>query len=66
METYEKKNENILIVTRNTNSTHIFEESRAEIQTQLEHLELDKIKLETDLEKKIDVLRAKIAILDEV
>jgi len=65
-ETYERKDEDTLIVTRNSNSTHIFEESRAEIQTQLDHLKLDKEKMEIDFQKKIDELENKIAVLDEV
>lgn len=59
--TYEKKDKNTLIVTRTTDETHITEEDRAEIQTEIDHLELDKV----ELEKKIDVLKDKIAILDK-
>lgn len=60
-ETYEKKDENTLTVTRITSETHITEEDRAEIQTQIDHLELDK----SELQKRIDELKAKIVILDE-
>lgn len=59
-ETYAKKDENTLTVTRKVNEAHITEEDRAEIQTQIDHLELDKI----ELQKKIDALKAKIAILN--
>lgn len=61
-ETYEKKDENTLTVTNVVNETHITEENRAEIQTQIDHLEIDK----AELQKKIDDLKAKIAILDKV
>lgn len=63
-ETYEKKDKNTLTVTRNTDETHITEEDRAEIQTQLDHAELDMVKSEADWQKKIDALKAKIALLD--
>ncbi|MCK5608890.1 hypothetical protein KAR91_43860 [Candidatus Pacearchaeota archaeon] len=63
-ETYKKKDENTLTVTRTTDETHITEENRTEIQTKLDHLELDKTKVEIDFEKKIDSLRNKISILD--
>lgn len=61
METYTKKDKDTLTVTRITNETHITEEDRAEIQTQIDHLEFDKI----ELQKKIDGLKTKIAILDK-
>lgn len=64
-ETYVKKDDNTLTVTRTVDETHITEENRAEIQTQIDHLELDKIKLEADLQRDIDVLKVKIAILDK-
>jgi hypothetical protein len=63
-ETYEKKDKNTLTVTRTTDETHITEEDRAEIQTQLDHAELDMVKSQADWQKKIDALKAKIAILD--
>jgi len=59
--TYTKKNKNILTATTITNETHIVEEDRAEIQTEIDHLEIDKV----ELQKKIDIEKAKIAILDE-
>ncbi len=59
-ETYNKKDKDTLTVTRITSETHITEEGRAEIQTQIDHLELDKI----ELQKKIDGLKGKIAVLD--
>ena len=60
METYKKKDKNTLVITRITNETHITEEDRAEIQTEIDHLELDII----EFEKKIDTLKEKIAVLD--
>ena len=63
-ETYKKKDDNTLMVTRTTDETHITEEGRAEIQTQLDHAELDMTRLVADQQKKIDELKAKIAILD--
>ena len=63
-ETYKKKDDNTLTVTRTTDETHITEEDRAEIQTQLDHAELDMVKSQADWQKKIDELKAKIAILD--
>ena len=60
-ETYKKKDANTLTVTRTVDETHITEEGRAEIQTELDHLELDK----SELQKKIDVLKDKIAVLDK-
>ena len=61
VKTYKKKDKNTLEVIRTINETHITEESRAEIQTKLDHLELDK----SELQKKIDVLKDKIAVLDK-
>ena len=63
-ETYKKKDEDTLTVTRTTNETRIVEEDRAEIQTQLDHLELDEAQSVIDFQVKIDILKAKIAILD--
>ncbi len=63
-ETYNKKDKDTLTVTRITSETHITEENRAEIQTQIDHLELDKAKQQADIQKKIDELKAKIAVLD--
>lgn len=60
-ETYEKKDKNTLKVTRIVNETHITEEDRAEIQTQIDHFEIDK----AELQKKIDELKAKISILEQ-
>lgn len=64
-ETWEKIDENNLRVTNNDTNIHIFEESRAEIETQLFHLKADKDKIERDFQDKIGLLEAKIAILDE-
>lgn len=64
-ETYEKKDNNTLTVTRTTDETHIVEEDRAEIQTLLDHAELDMTRLVADQQKKIDRLKAKIAIFDK-
>ena len=61
VETYKKKDVNTLAVTRTTDETHITEETRAEIQTKIDHLELDKSELKTE----IDVLKDKIAVLDK-
>jgi len=63
-ETYVKKDKDILTVTNTTNETHITEEDRAEIQIQIDHLELDKAKQLADTQKRIDELKAKIAVLD--
>lgn len=59
--TYKKKDINTLTVTTTVDEVHVVEEDRAEIQTQLDHLELDKI----EIQKKIDAEKAKIAILDK-
>lgn len=64
-ETYKKKNKDTLTVTRTTDETHIVEENRAEIQTQLDHAELDMAQSEIDWGKKIDALKAKLAVLDK-
>ena len=64
METYKKKNKDTLKVTRTTDETHIVEEDRAEIQTQLDHLELNAAQPVIDFQKRIDILKSKIAILD--
>ena len=58
--TYEKIDDNTLKVTRNDTDIHTFEESRVEIQTQIDHLQLDK----SVISEKIDALEAKVAILD--
>ncbi len=63
-ETYKKKDENTLTVTRTTDETHIVEEDKAEIQTKLDHLELDAAQSVIDFQNKIDILKSKIAILD--
>ncbi len=63
-ETYKKKDKNTLEVTRTTDETHITEEERAEIQTLLDHAELDMTRFVDDQQKVIDELKAKIAILD--
>ena len=60
-DTYAKKDVNTLTVTNTTNETHVTEEDRAEIQTKIDHLELDK----SELQKKIDIEIAKIATLDK-
>ena len=59
-ETYKKIDKDTLEVTRIANETHITEEDRAEIQTQIDHLEIDKV----EIQKKIEALKEKIAILD--
>jgi len=58
--TYKKKDENTLIVTCVENSTKIIEESRDEIQSQLNRLELEK----SEIQKRIDEAQVKITILD--
>ena len=58
--TYGKKDKDTLTVTNIITETHIIEEDRAEIQTRINHLEIDK----GELQKKIDDEKAKIAILD--
>ena len=63
-ETYEKKDKDTLTVTRTTDETHIVEEDRAEIQTKFDHLELKAAQSVIDYQTKIDILKAKIAILD--
>ena len=63
-ETYKKKDENTLTVTRTTDETHITEEDKAEIQTELDHLELDAAQSVIDYQAKIDILKDKIAILN--
>ena len=57
---YKKKDKDTLEVTDTVNETHITEESRVNIQTKLDHLELDKSKIQLE----IDGLKTKIAILD--
>lgn len=64
MFTYVKKNKNTLKVTKVTEETHIVEEDRAEIQTKLDHLELEAAQSVIDFQVKIDELKAKLAILD--
>jgi hypothetical protein len=59
--TYEKINNDTLKVTRNDTDIHTFEKSRAEIQTEIDHLKLNK----SAISEKIDALEALIAILDE-
>ena len=63
-ETYEKINNDTLKVTRNDTDVRIFEESRAELETELFHLKADKDKMERDFRDKIGILKIKIAILD--
>ncbi len=63
--TYSKKDKDTLTVTNTTNETHVTEEDRAEIQTKLDHLELDAAQSAIDFKAKIDALKAKIAILDK-
>ena len=60
-ETYIKKDKDTLTVTKTTNETHIVEEDRVDIQTKLDHKELDKV----ELQREIDELKAKIAELDK-
>lgn len=64
-ETYAKKDKDTLTVTTVSAETHIVEEDRAEIQTQLDHLELDAAQSVIDYQAKIDILKAKIAVLDK-
>lgn len=64
-EEYVKKDKDTLTVTKVTSETHIVEEDRAEIQTKLDHLELDAAKSAIDYQTKIDELKAKIAVLDK-
>lgn len=64
MEIWEKINSNTLKVTNNDTKVNIFEESRSEIETQLFHLKADKDKMEREFQNKIDILDAKIVILD--
>ena len=61
METYRKIDNNTLEITRNDTDIRIFEESRVEIQTQIDHLKLDK----SAILEKIDALEVLITILDE-
>lgn len=65
METYTKKDKDTLTVTKITEETHIVEEDRAEIQTKLDHMELDAAKSAIDFQAKIDALKAKITMLDK-
>ena len=65
IETYKKKDENTLTVTQTTDETHITEEDRAEIQTELDHLELEAVQSVIDYQTKIDILKDKIAVLDK-
>ena len=60
VESYEKKDENTLVVTNVENITKITEETREEIQTQLERLEFSK----SEIQKQIDRVKTKIAILE--
>ena len=64
-ETYTKKDKDTLTVTKITEETHIIEEDRAEIQTKLDHMELDAAQSAIDFQAKINILKAKIAILDK-
>ena len=64
-ETYVKKDDNTLTVTNTVDETHITEKDRAEIQTLLDHAELDMTKFVVDKQKEIDELKAKIAVLDK-
>lgn len=61
MKTYEKKNKNILTITESINETHVTEEDRSKIQTQIDHLKLDR----NAISEKIGFLEGLIAILDE-
>lgn len=63
-ETFEKKDKDTLTVITVTNETHIVEEDRAEIQTKLDHLELDAARSALNYKNQIDELKTKIAILD--
>lgn len=62
--THTKKDKDTLEVTTVTNETRIIEENRAEIQTRIDHLELDEAKSKLDYKNQIGALKAKIAILD--
>lgn len=59
--TYTKKDKDTLTVTAVINETHIVEEDRAEIQTKIDHWELEMV----ELQKKIDAAKAKLAVLDK-
>lgn len=58
--TYKKKSKDTLEITDTINELHITEISRADLQTKLDHLELDKTKVQLD----IDIVKAMIAIFD--
>ena len=62
-ETYKKKDKDTLTVTRTADETHIVEEDRAEIQTKLDHLELEAAQSVIDYQAKIDILKDKLAVL---
>lgn len=62
--TFKKKSKDTLEVTTVTNESHTVEENRTEIQTKLDHLELDAAQSEIDYQVRIDELKTKIAILD--
>ena len=59
-ETYKKIDENTIEVTRILNKTTIIEESRDELRSSLNRLELQKL----EIQKQIDKVQTKIAILD--
>lgn len=61
MKTYKKKTRDILEVTDTIDELHITEETRAEIQTKIDHLKIDKGKVSEE----IDALEALISLLDE-
>jgi K+/H+ antiporter YhaU regulatory subunit KhtT len=59
-ETYKKIDENTIEVTRILNKTTIIEESRDELRSSLNRLELQKL----EIQKQIDKVQTKIAVLD--
>ena len=56
-ETYEKVTDEILKVINNDTTIHIF-------QTKLDHLKLDKSKMELEYKNKIEAEESKLAVLD--
>ena len=60
MKTYKKKDKDTLEVTDTINELYVTEVSRAELQTKLDHLEIDKAEIQLE----IDDIKAKISILD--
>jgi len=61
---YEKIDKDTLEVTSNDINIRIHKESRTEIQTKLDHLKLDKSKMELEYKNKIEAEESKLAVLD--